>query len=452
MPRPRKGARLWLRPERKFRNGTVAKPVWLIRDGQHEESTGCAADEVGKAERKLKEYIDSKYSPSRKERDIEKIPVADVLSIYVDFAVPSEEEDPPGFKKFMGRIKRLNEHFGELMLSEINGESCRGYATKRRLAALSARRKKRKPGQAIEDDQLPAPEEAEEAPAGGRKKKKLKLRPRTGGARRDLEDLRAAINHHQEEGLHRGIVKVVLPPKGLPRTRWLTRDEAAKLLWTCWRTREAQKRNHKGKPGPAVATKKYPLRHLARFILIGLYMGNRAGAIAAAAMEPGLGQSFVDLEYGLYYRLAGGKRETNKRQPTAPIPDRLLAHMRRWAEMAKKSGATHFVEFNGKPVASVKTAFATAAKKAGLGNDVTPHTLRHTATTWLLQAGVSIWETAGYVGMSPEMVEKVYGHHCPDHLREAANSPRKPKKRTNQVHEKVVVSMEQERRKRMSAS
>jgi hypothetical protein len=41
------------------------------------------------------------------------------------------------------------------------------------------------------------------------------------GARRDLEDLRAAIEHHAKEGLHRGLVRVTLPPKGPARDRWL---------------------------------------------------------------------------------------------------------------------------------------------------------------------------------------------------------------------------------------
>jgi hypothetical protein len=33
---------------------------------------------------------------------------------------------------------------------------------------------------------------------------------------------------------------------------------------------------------------------------------------------------------GLYNRLAIGRRATKKRQPTVPLPDRLLVHMRRW--------------------------------------------------------------------------------------------------------------------------
>jgi hypothetical protein len=59
---------------------------------------------------------------------------------------------------------------------------------------------------------------------------------------------------------------------------------------------------------------------------------------------------------------------------------------------------------------------------AGLTGRVTPHTLRHTAATWLMQAGVDKWEAAGYLGMGVEMLDRVYGHHHPDHLRNAARA------------------------------
>ena len=49
-------------------------------------------------------------------------------------------------------------------------------------------------------------------------------------ARRELEDLRAAINHHRREGLCNAIVDVVLPPKSQLAERWLTRSEAARLI------------------------------------------------------------------------------------------------------------------------------------------------------------------------------------------------------------------------------
>jgi hypothetical protein len=37
-----------------------------------------------------------------------------------------------------------------------------------------------------------------------------------------------------------------------------------------------------------------------------------------------------------------------------------------------------------------------------------------------MQAGVDKWEAAGYLGMSVEMIDRVYGHHHPEHLRQAA--------------------------------
>lgn len=57
---------------------------------------------------------------------------------------------------------------------------------------------------------------------------------------------------------------------------------------------------------------------------------------------------------------------------------------------------------------------------AGLPGRVTPHTLRHTAAMWLMQRDVPIWEAAGFLGMSPEVLQDTYGHHHPDYLQGAA--------------------------------
>lgn len=42
------------------------------------------------------------------------------------------------------------------------------------------------------------------------------------------------------------------------------------------------------------------------------------------------------------------------------------------------------------------------------------HTLKHTAITWALQNGASVWDCAGYFGSSAETIERTYGHHSPD--------------------------------------
>jgi hypothetical protein len=111
----------------------------------------------------------------------------------------------------------------------------------------------------------------------------------------------------------------------------------------------------------------------ARFILIGIYTGTRASAIATASPYPDQGRLFVDLEHGIFYRKQIGRRATRKRQTPAPVPQRLLAQMRCWAKL--RLMAQCFVEFNGKPVASVKKDFRSAVGLAGLSGKVTPQPL-----------------------------------------------------------------------------
>ena len=39
----------------------------------------------------------------------------------------------------------------------------------------------------------------------------------------------------------------------------------------------------------------------------------------------------------------------------------------------------------------------------------------------MMQNGVSLWTAAGFLGMSVEMLERVYGHHHPKYLKEATH-------------------------------
>jgi integrase len=372
MSRSSPGPRLWKRPG----NGVHRNPMWVIKDGNKRISTGVVASPLAikppqEAECALSDYLLSKHAPNRTPKPVENTSVAEVLSLYHHDKVGGIEHETRR-REFVRRVGRLNDFFGRMTLTEINKASCEEYVAKRK-----------------------APQ----------------------GARRDLEDLRAAINYHASLKLHHAVIKVTMPEKSNPRERWLDRSEAARLVWAAWRYREVQSIHSGNRKGRPIETAKYPLRHVARFILIGLYTGTRAGAIATASPFQGLGLSYVDLTRGIYNRLAKGKRRTKKRQPPVRLPPRLLAHMRRWFD--KGIIAKHFVEFNGKPVASVKKGFAHAARLARLprhvGN-VTPHTLRHTAATWLMQRGADPWQAAGYLGMSVQTLLENYGHHHPDFM------------------------------------
>ena len=39
-----------------------------------------------------------------------------------------------------------------------------------------------------------------------------------------------------------------------------------------------------------------------------------------------------------------------------------------------------------------------------------------------MQNGGDLWQIAGFLGMTPEMLARVYGHHHPDFQRDAAES------------------------------
>jgi integrase len=364
MPRHSKGARLWLQPARRDQHGrSLEQAVWCIRDGSVKRSTGLGQGETAEAERALADYIATKYrAPRTSNRDPAACKVADVIAIYAE-DIAHKHRRP---QETAARLGRILDFFGETPLARINRKACEDYVRHRGAQAA---------------------------------------------ARRELEDLRAAIRHHWEAGLCAALTPVVLPDRGQARERWLTRTEAARLLRTAWR----QRQRWRDRPSDRVTA-----QHVARFILVGLYTGTRAGAICSAALMPTVGRGYVDLDAGVFYRRPAGARETKKRQPPVRLPPRLLAHLRRWQR--RRLAVRSVIEWNGEPVRRINKAFRSVRQAASLGPDVVPHTLRHTAITWQAQLGVPMHEICGFFGITPEMFERVYGHHHPDYQANAVNA------------------------------
>ncbi|MEO1331676.1 MAG: tyrosine-type recombinase/integrase, partial [Pseudomonadota bacterium] len=118
----------------------------------------------------------------------------------------------------------------------------------------------------------------------------------------------------------------------------------------------------------------------------------------------------VDLERGLIYRKSAAETETNKRAPTVRLPRKLLNHLRRWRGTTRR----WLVEWDGKPIQSLKRTWKAARARAGLDAAVTPHVLRHTAITWAMQAGARPADVCSFFGVTMRVVETVYWHHSPD--------------------------------------
>lgn len=367
MPRQRhaKGPRLWLQPARVREDGSLERSVWcILDDGGIKRSTGWGPESRAEAEGKLGEYLGKKRLEARpRDRSSSAVQIADVIAIYSTDVAPKHARP----KETAARLARLLDFWGSKTLSDVTGATCREYAEQRGTAAAG---------------------------------------------RRDLEDLRAAIIYHRNEGLCREVVDVVLPEKAEPRSEWLTRGQVARLMLGAWKYREVQK----GHP-----TDRRTRRHVAKFMVIARYTGTRAGAICKSSFQKIDGYGWIDLDRGVWYRRPANERETKKRRPPIPLPGPLLAFMRRW----HAKGQRFPVEFNRRPISDCDKAFSKVATDAKI--KATPHTFRHTAATWMMQNGGDKWESAGYLGMTEETLNKVYGHHHPDHMGSAlrAISPRK---------------------------
>jgi integrase len=383
MPRLAKG------PYLKLRKQSGAKKVWYIHDGDKRISTGFTEKERRKADEALDSHIRAKYvRPPSPEYYVQQ-----ALDLY-------RRDVAPGHTKPENTYQHLDR-----LLEFFKGRTCDEVSRSTTTAYQHWRCHTGKPF------------------LGEPPRSRRPVQPST--VRRELATLQAALNHAFESRKLKYQIPVTLPPKSAPRERWLTSSEAARLLlgslgcilvpcsdiatrrerWTIWRREKA------------VVSK-----HLARFILIGLRTGTRHDAINGLGWRPHPDGGHFDLERRLMFRAAAGARQTTKRQPPAPIPPKLLRHLHRWKRQANSLYVVSAPGYEDSKLQRVTKAFGRAVERAGLGRDVHPHILRHTCVTWLMQAGRPVWEVAGFVGMSPQMVQDNYGHHAPDYLRDTANA------------------------------
>jgi integrase len=363
MPRRSKGPRLYLRE----RNGR--EPVYVILDGKDEVGTGCGADDRGGAERKLQEYLARKYRPSWRSGDPVEVMICDVLSLYGSERAPNlAHPELVGF-----HLRPLVGFFGDMTCNDITGTACNAYV------------------EARTEDRL------------GRK-------VAMSTARRELETLSAALKYAHKQRKVNFPIAVTYPAKAPARERWLTRSEAAALVGGALgfgaiaydiRTRK-----------PVKWGRFQPAYHVARFILIALYTSTRHEAILRMRWGVNSSGGWFDLDRGVMYRRGQGEAETNKRRPPVPIPENLIPHLRRWRRLTTIGP----VEYASRLILKERRGFDRARDLAGLGDDVTPHVLRHTCATWMLQNGVSTREVAGFLGTTEKVIEDTYGHHSPDHM------------------------------------
>ena len=72
------------------------------------------------------------------------------------------------------------------------------------------------------------------------------------------------------------------------------------------------------------------------------------------------------------------------------------------------------ISYNGKPVKSLKKGLADVAKEAGVTKPVTHHTMKRTAITHMVRAGVPFNIISEAVNTTEEVLKKHYSMHRPD--------------------------------------
>jgi integrase len=255
--------------------------------------------------------------------------------------------------------KALRRHLGDLQPDHLTKERIRFYGQRRR----------------AEGHQV--------GPADARRKK-----PTSDGTLiRELVTLRAALKWAKAaKWIDGDLPHIQTPSAPPPRDRWLTRDEADRLLDSA------------------------RALHVQTFLSLCVYTAARSGALRELTWDR------VDLTTG---RIDLGAVAGGKGRAVIPIADALRPYL---AQAREAATCRYVIEHGGKPVASLKTGTRAAARRAGLSG-VTPHVLRHTAATWMVQAGVPIEQVARMLGhRDPRVTWTTYAKHSPDYLQDAVKA------------------------------
>lgn len=211
--------------------------------------------------------------------------------------------------------------------------------------------------------------------------------------RLELGVLNAAANHNLRWRRIKNddMPSVELPPAGRTKTIWLMKEELKSF---------------------AAAAKEVSER-IDKFVVLAYYTAARKQSIETLKWDQ------IDLSANRINLAKANEQVTKKRRPIVPVPAEVLERLKHWKE---QSTSEYFLDHPG----SIRYEFDVAAKIAGLtklktagmreAGVLTPHVLRHSRATHLLQDGKEPWAVANLLGDSLTTVLRVYGHACSSYM------------------------------------
>ncbi len=206
----------------------------------------------------------------------------------------------------------------------------------------------------------------------------------------------------RRHGIPDPFLELPAPPKPRQERDWLTPEEFAAML-------AGAERPLRNRPG---------LIERDRLVLLALLMtGVRRSELIAACWAD------VDTDGPhpsmLVRRGKGGKP---RRQP---LPSQLVAELKHWRSIRQPTlEQPVFCGLAGRPLQPTALAriITRAAARAELEKHVTTHTLRHTAATWLRQAGGDARLIAEYLGHADLSTVSRYAHVASQEMHDAVQS------------------------------
>ncbi len=159
-------------------------------------------------------------------------------------------------------------------------------------------------------------------------------------------------------------------------------------------------------PEEALAIYEHAPDHIRRVIILGSKVGVRVGPSELFKLR----WEHVDLARRVI-RVQAAKKNHKEPWREVPIKDSLMPVIQYWHDQDWILGIPWVISFNGKQVQSVKHAWTSAVRAAGISRNIRPYDLRHAFATDMIAAGADVGTVAKLMGhTSPQMVLTHYQH------------------------------------------
>ena len=137
------------------------------------------------------------------------------------------------------------------------------------------------------------------------------------------------------------------------------------------------------------------------------------------------------------------------RDRNIPVKDETLAWLQAWKEKRPTRARRFFCTLKGRPLSAryVQQMIKRMAQRAGLerAEKVTPHTLRHSYATHMLNGGFTIREVQELLGHSSITTTQIYTHVRPGGLLEKIRGQGAPSKEAKALAERIAALPDQAR-------